>query len=71
MKSEVESNVGLHVGKGPKPTYKAVHISFNLRDMIREFGLWQVFWGTDIFMGKIPFMKLLVLANIIVWVVMI
>ena len=37
--------------------------------ILREYGLWQLFWGTDIFIGKLPFMKLLVLANIVVWVV--
>ena len=77
MKSRLESFVGLFVDwtyvfkKGqPKPSYRSIEIGLNLRDMIKEFGLWQVLWGTDIFIGKLPFMKLLILANIIVWVVL-
>ena len=68
MKTKLKSFVGLLIQKGPEPTYRAVEISIGWRSMIEEFGLWQVFWGTDIFIGKLPFMKLLVLANIIVWI---
>ena len=68
MKTKLKSFVGLLIQKGPEPTYRAVEIRVELRSMIKEFGLWQVFWGTDIFIGRIPFMKLLVLANIIVWI---
>ena len=32
-------------------------IEVDLGIVMKEFGLWQVLWGTDIFLGKIPILK--------------
>ena len=73
MKSENKSVTGVHIQEGQKeskPTWRAMEINFVGEDMIKMFGLWQLFWGTDIFINKVPFLKLLILANIIVWVML-
>lgn len=49
-----------------KTKWRAIDITVG-KGSIKCFGFWNVFWGTDIFFNGLPFMKLLVLANIIVW----
>lgn len=34
---------------------------------LKEFGLWRIIWGTDIFINNVPFMKCLVVVNLLVW----
>lgn len=53
-----------------KPTWRLMEINVSFRDTVKEFGLWQAFWGHDIFFGNVPFLKSLVLANIIAWVLL-
>lgn len=31
---------------------------------------WRAFWGCDIWLGPVPFMRTLVLVNLIVWVLL-
>jgi len=57
--------------KKPNKIYRAININVggDNSNLIREFGLWKFIWGTDIFINGLPFMKCLVLANIVVWVI--
>jgi hypothetical protein len=38
---------------------------------IKQYGIWRVIWGTDIFINDVPFLKCIVLANILVWLAVI
>jgi hypothetical protein len=42
-------------------------ISLKTKDAIKEYGFWNVLWGTDIFINDVPFMKTLIVINILVW----
>lgn len=37
---------------------------------LKEFGLWQIFWGTDVFINEFPLLKCLVVLNILLWVIL-
>lgn len=50
-----------------KATWKAIEIGIGWWTLIRRFGVWRTIWGTDIFIGSIPMIKLMVLANVIMW----
>ena len=52
-------------------SFKAIQITFDFKDIIREIGWMKTIWGYDIFLNKVPLLKSLVLANIIVWVFLI
>ncbi len=43
----------------------------NMGTDVLQIGRWRIIWGMDIWLGNVPFMKTLLLANIIVWVLMI
>ena len=40
------------------------------RDLIKEVGLCKIIWGTDIFINGVPMIKLMILANILMWVLL-
>lgn len=37
---------------------------------LKEFGFWEVAWGFDIFIGRVPFLKSVILANTIAWLIL-
>ncbi len=43
----------------------------DFKKIINEFGILEALWGYDIFYGKIPFLKLLLLINILIWILLI
>ena len=45
-------------------------MSMRAPDMPKALGekFWW-FWGFDIFIGRVPFLKTIVLANILVWII--
>lgn len=62
---EVEEYPRLDVDGGLR--WRAIVIRPDI-NTIKRFGVWEVFWGTDIFLGPMPFLKSIVLANILVWI---
>jgi len=50
---------------------RAMSIEFDWKSIIKEIGLLKTIWGYDIFLNGVPFLKTLVLLNIIVWIVLI
>lgn len=67
-------DLGADYGEGVKVTrlsgrWKLLRLDFT-SEAVREHGWLDVLWGFDIFLGEIPFMKSLILANIIVWVIL-
>ena len=51
-------------------TFRAFYIKINWKGLIREIGWLKTLWGYDIFLGNVPFLKSLVLANVIVWLIL-
>jgi len=43
-------------------------MEIDLLMILREYGLWQLLWGTDIFLGKIPILKTIGLVAIVLGV---
>lgn len=43
-------------------------LQFSMVDKPRHIKEWlYAFWGFDIFFGRFPFLKIIILSNIIVW----
>ena len=40
-------------------------VEIDPRIVVKEFGLWKLLWGTDIFLGKIPMLKSIGLMAIV------
>ena len=55
-----------------KPHWKGRMLGLHLIDSHKYRwdlrGVWNLFWGFDIFLGRVPFLKLIILANILVWI---
>ena len=49
---------------------RAFSINFDFKSIVKEYGWLRTIWGYDIFLNRVPFLKSLVMANVIVWVVM-
>jgi len=49
--------------------YRAIDIDMPF-SAVKEWGLWRVLWGTDVFINNIPVLKFIVLANFVVWLIM-
>jgi hypothetical protein len=47
--------------------YRAVQF-MEFKRLVEEFGFLEIVWGMDIFYGKVPFLKTLLLVNILVWI---
>jgi len=47
--------------------WRAVQIGLG-KGAVQEFGLWQIFWGTDIFINDVPLLKCLIVFNLIIWI---
>ena len=54
---------------GNKQRFRAIEIA-GVWEMAKKAGFWNALWGTDIWIDGVPFLKCLVLANIIVWLLM-
>jgi hypothetical protein len=52
-----------------RPSFKAIEIRVT-RDNLKKCGLWNVFWGWDIFINNIPFLKGVIFINIIIWIIL-
>lgn len=52
----------------PKP-FKAVELRFN-EAFAKDIGILRFIWGADIFLGPVPFLKSIILANVLVWIAM-
>ena len=52
-------------------TFKAIVINFDFKSIIKECGWLKTIWGYDIFLNKVPLLKSLVMANVIVWALII
>ncbi len=50
-------------------TYRAIDIKMPI-NIAKEFGIWRTIWGTDIFINGIPILKLIALANLVMWLIM-
>lgn len=50
-----------------KPKVRAIEIT-GFVENAKCYGFWKTLWGWDIWFDKIPFLKCLVLTNIIVWI---
>jgi hypothetical protein len=50
-------------------TWRAIVINTD-RGAFEHFGLWNLFWGSDIFINGVPFIKCLILVNIVVWLIL-
>ena len=50
--------------------FRAIQITFDFEPIIREIGWMKTIWGYDIFLNKVPLLKSLVLANVIMWLIM-
>jgi hypothetical protein len=50
-------------------TYRLVDLRIS-RYVIKQWGIWRVLWGTDVFINGIPIFKLLILANILIWLIL-
>lgn len=70
---QLESNEDLAIKAQPidPKGYRAIDIRFMAGnfDLLRKFGLWHIFWGTDIFINGVPFLKCLMAANIVAWII--
>lgn len=47
--------------------YRAVYFDWHNKDQYALWGWLKRMWGLDIWYGKIPVVKALILANILVW----
>lgn len=57
--------------KKDKVRWKAIEITLkDWRKIVKEVGLWEIIWGTDIFIQKIPVIKSMILANLLMWVLL-
>jgi len=60
---------------GSKGRWRLIEMrSMNWRGLIeyaiKEFGIWEAFWGTDIFINDVPMLKLVVCAHIVGWILL-
>ena len=46
--------------------FRAIEVNIPA-SVMKELGFFKTLWGTDIFINDIPMIKLMILANIIVW----
>lgn len=64
-----QTDVVLNTSSPSGCKYRAVDISFSA-DVWDKLSHWQVIWGTDIWINNIPTLKMMILANIIIWIIM-
>jgi hypothetical protein len=52
-----------------KTKFHAVDLTIS-KECCKQCGLLRVFWGLDIFINNVPFLKSIALGNIIVWIIL-
>jgi hypothetical protein len=60
----------MKMAKEKSRVYAVWVIEWNFREVVDEFGILKTIWGYDIFLNGVPFLKSIVLANVIVWIIL-